>query len=179
MMPSWVTATTAATVGTEVRHAAATTVSRHTRDTHATLDRIRVAARRAALFGAAQRLDGLRPVFPFLDRHVVEAAMRTAPWQRTDPWRAKPLLVEALSPVAPSGTMSRRDKSHYDVDIYTGWRVHRPQIAEMLAAPRLADYGLVDAGVLTTASTTFTRDGRPPALLTDTLALELWLRTFD
>jgi asparagine synthase (glutamine-hydrolysing) len=172
-LPRWVTSRAAATVTVEAVLAASD--SPYERATHATLTRIRTAARRAALYGRAQQLDGLAPAFPFLDRQVVEAALRVTPWQRTDPYQPKPLLTAAVAPLAAPGVLTRRDKSHYTADIYAGWRAHRRELGELLAEPILADLDLIDRDQLAAAVHRFAVDGTPPAELTTTLAVELWL----
>ncbi len=84
--------------------------------------------------------------------------------------------MTALEPLAPAGTMSRSDKGHYTAELYAGWRRHRDHLLDLLAAPILGDLGLIDPGRLRHAARTFATSGLPPGLLTDTLALELWLR---
>jgi asparagine synthase (glutamine-hydrolysing) len=175
VLPRWASARTAATVAAAVRYAAATADTPYDMATHASVTAIRVAARRAALYGRAQRLDGLTPAFPFLDRHVVEAALRVAPWLRADPWQPKPLLTTALAPVAPPGVLDRRDKGNYTAELYAGWRAHRAQITALLTDPMMAELGLVDAGSLNHAVNMFGVDRTPPAMLANTLAVELWL----
>lgn len=175
VLPRWASTRTAATVTAAVRYAAATVDTPYDVATHAAVAAVRVAARRAALYGRAQRLDGLTPAFPFLDRHVVEAALRVAPCLRADPWQPKPLLTTALTPVAPPGVLDRRDKGHYTAELYAGWRAHRAEIFALATDPMVAELGLVDAGSLNQAVNTFAVDGSPPAMLADTLAVELWL----
>ncbi|WP_131767946.1 asparagine synthase-related protein [Candidatus Protofrankia californiensis] len=160
----------------ELRSVHATAGSPHHRTTHAALARIRAAACGASLYGQAQTAHGLTPAFPYLDRAVVEACLACRPWEATDPHHPKPLLLAALAPLTSPGLMTRRDKGHYTAELYTGWRRHRRHLTDLLDAPVLADLGLIDPGQLRTAARTFLDSGLPPALLTDTLALELWLQ---
>lgn len=145
--------------------------------THATLARIRSTAYRAALYRDAMVGYGVPAEFPFFDRAVLEAALAIRPWERTGPWRPKPLLRAAVSGVVPERLLTRRTKAHYNDDIYQGWRANRHRVAALFENSRLAELGLIDTAVLRRCLDSFASSGLAPAFVTDTIACEVWLRS--
>jgi asparagine synthase (glutamine-hydrolysing) len=147
---------------------------------HATVIRIRACARRAAAYGDTLTQHGVPTCFPYLDRAVIEACLATRPEQRTTPYQPKPLLAAALEPIAP-GLLVRRDKGHHNHDLHAGLAAHTPHLLELFGDDcALARAGLIDAPVLRRALTgtgpASVTGGLPLAFLTETLAMELWLR---
>ncbi|MGP4104394.1 asparagine synthase-related protein [Nonomuraea sp. KM90] len=147
---------------------------------HATVTRIRACARRAAAYRDALAQHDVPAHFPYFDRAVVEACLATRPEQRTTPYRPKPLLAAALEPIAP-GLLARRDKGHHNHDLHAGLAAHTPHLLELFGDECvLARAGLIDAPALRRALTgtgpSSVAGGLPLAFVTDTVAVELWLR---
>ena len=144
--------------------------------THATLARIRSTAYRAALYRDALATHEVPAEFPFFDRAVLEACLAVRPWERTDPWRPKPLLRAALGHTVPARLLARRTKAHYNDDMYRGWKANRHRMTTLLADLRLCDLDLIDASMLRRCLRSFGPSGLAPAFVTDTIACEVWLR---
>jgi asparagine synthase (glutamine-hydrolysing) len=144
---------------------------------HAAVVRIRASAYRAALYRDAMESAGVPTSMPFFDHQVLAACMATRPEHRT-PWQPKPLLRTALRPLVAAEVLSRKTKGFYNHDIYRGWKDNRDQVQDLLADSRLAQLGLVDAGVLRRELAAFGPSGLPPGFVTDLVALEVWLRYF-
>jgi asparagine synthase (glutamine-hydrolysing) len=148
--------------------------------THATLARIHACARRAAAYGDALAQHGVPVHFPYFDRAVIEACLATRPEARTTPYQPKPLLAAALEPIAPR-LLVRRDKGHHNHDLHAGLAAHTSHLLDLFGDEcALARAGLINAGVLRRALTgtgpLSLAGGLPLAFLTETIAVEVWLR---
>ncbi|MEW9556321.1 asparagine synthase-related protein [Nonomuraea sp. NPDC050783] len=148
--------------------------------THATVTRIRACARRAAAYRDALAQHGVPTHFPYFDPTVIDACLATRPHERTTPYQPKPLLAAALQPIAP-GLLVRHDKGHHNYDLHAGLAAHTPYLLEVFGDDcALTRADLIDAPVLRRALTgtgpSSVTGGLPLAFLTETLALELWLR---
>lgn len=176
-LPPWTTPHTAARIQQVVLDTAATAMP-VTGDitAHGTLMRIHSVARRAGNYRDAMAQVGVEVHFPFLDRSVIEAALVTRPEERTDPWAPKPLLVEAVAPLAPAGLLTRRDKGHYNAEIHDGLATHRGELAALFDGSALAKAGLIDDRAVRAALDHAVTARTPLAFFTETVALELWLR---
>ncbi|MDX2819936.1 asparagine synthase-related protein [Streptomyces ipomoeae] len=177
-LPPWTTPHTAARLQQIVLDAANTAMP-VTADitTHGTLMRIHSVARRAGTYRDAMAQAGVAVHFPFLDRSVIEAALTTRPEERTDPWAPKPLLAAAVAPLAPAGLLTRRDKGHYNAEIHDGLAAHRGELAALFDGSALAKAGLIDDRVVRAALDQAVTSRTPLAFFTETVALELWLRS--
>ncbi|WJV51730.1 asparagine synthase-related protein [Streptomyces flavofungini] len=144
--------------------------------THGTVARIRSVARRASLYRDAMHAAGVPGHFPYLDRSVIETALATLPEERTDPWAPKPLLTAAVTPLAPPGLLIRRDKGHYNHEIWTGLAAHHGELAELFHGSALSQAGLIDEKALRQHLAEAATRRLAPAFITETVALELWLR---
>ncbi|GAA2931662.1 hypothetical protein GCM10020221_29320 [Streptomyces thioluteus] len=145
--------------------------------THGAVMRIRSVARRASLYRDAMEAAGVPGHFPYLDRAVIETALATWPEERTDPWSPKPLLTAAVAPLAPPGLLVRRDKGHYNHEIHTGLAAHHRELAELFTGSALGKAGLIDEGAVRQALAEAATRRIPPAFITETVAVELWLRS--
>ncbi|MGI5338883.1 asparagine synthase-related protein [Streptomyces sp. CA-181903] len=145
--------------------------------THGTVMRIRSVARRASLYRDAVEAAGVPGHFPYLDRAVIETALATWPEDRADPWAPKPLLTMAVAPLAPPNLLVRRDKGHYNHEIHTGLAAHHREVAELFRGSTLAKAGLIDEAAVRQALAQAATRRIPPAFITETVALELWLRS--
>ena len=143
---------------------------------HAAVHRIRCSAWRAGIYRDVLAGSGVPTVMPFFDHDVLTACLRVRPEIRTDPWCAKPLLQAALRD-RPEAVLTRRTKSSYNTDLYRGWAAHRDEARDLLSDSRLAELDLVDQHVIDVELAQFGPGGLPPALITDLLALETWLRS--
>lgn len=143
---------------------------------HAAVARIRSSASRAALYRDAMHAAGVRAAMPYFDRAVAEACLSVRPWERTDPWRPKPLLHMAFGNGAPQGILTRRTKGHYNADIHYGWSRHRGRVLDLLDGSRLAELGLIDARRLRRRLAEFGASVLAPAFVTELIAAEVWLR---
>ncbi|AQZ62745.1 putative asparagine synthetase [[Actinomadura] parvosata subsp. kistnae] len=148
--------------------------------THATVTRIRACARRAAAYRDALAQHDVPAHFPYFDQAVIDACLATRPEVRTTPYQPKPLLAAALAPIAP-GLLVRRDKGHHNHDLHAGLAAHAPHLLELFGDDcALARAGVIDAALLRRALTgtgpSSVAGGLPLAFLTETLAMELWLR---
>ncbi|MEU5437237.1 asparagine synthase-related protein [Streptomyces sp. NPDC020719] len=143
---------------------------------HGAVMRIRSVARRASLYRDAMEAAGVPGHFPYLDRAVIETALAVWPEERTDPWAPKPLLTAAVAPLAPPGLLIRRDKGHYNHEIHTGLAAHHSELAELFHGSALGRAGLIDEKAVRQALAEAATRRIPPAFITETVALELWLR---
>ncbi|KPI02960.1 asparagine synthase [Actinobacteria bacterium OK074] len=176
-LPPWTTLDTVARLQQVVLDAAATALPVTADITaHGALMRIHSVARRAGTYRDAMAQAGVPVHFPFLDRGVIEAALATRPEERTDPWAPKPLLLEAVAPLAPAGLLTRRDKGHYNAEIHDGLAAHRGELAALFDGSALAKAGLIDDHVVRAALDRAVTSRTPLAFFTETVALELWLR---
>lgn len=146
---------------------------------HLELDGIRDGARLARALTDITAHDGLPVAMPFLDDRVTEAALSVRIEDRADPEAYKPLLRAAMRGTVPNELLARTTKGEGSHDLFLGLRAHMPTVSGLWADSRLADLGLVDAGMLrdlcARPDSTDLTDG---ALLT-TLACEMWVRSVE
>lgn len=120
---------------------------------------------------------GIKVHAPFLDPHVVRAALAVPAHLRVDPMTPKPLLRSALTGLVPDSVLSRPTKGDYSGDAYRGIRAAAPALRRLLTDPAVADHRLIEPrpvrDVLEVAIA-----GRPVPWgpFNQLLALELWLR---
>ncbi|MHA7961755.1 asparagine synthase-related protein [Streptomyces sp. L500] len=146
------------------------------RGPHTTLDLMRAAG---AMIRQAHRIaatHGVRLAAPYLDDHVIEAALAVRPDQRGGPARYKPLLAEAMRGIVPEDILARRTKGNFGEDSYDGLRHHRNTLLELFNGSELARRGLVDDHAVQAGL----RTAHPMLAglsLEPTLACETWLRS--
>jgi asparagine synthase (glutamine-hydrolysing) len=143
---------------------------------HSALVRIRASAYRAAIYRDAMHIAGVPTAMPFFDRSVVDECLSVRPWERTNPWCPKPLLLAALQDVVPPSALSRRTKAEYNADIHHGWTHNAEQVRGLLEPARLSTYGLIDQPTLRAELARFGPSGLPLAWITELIAIETWLR---
>ncbi|MFC5724121.1 asparagine synthase-related protein [Streptomyces gamaensis] len=143
---------------------------------HGAVMRIRSVARRASLYRDVMDTAGISGHFPYLDRAVIETALATRPEDRTDPWTPKPLLTAAVAPLGPPGLLIRRDKGHYNHDIHAGLAAHHHEVIGLFHGSALGKAGLIDETAVRRGIAEAAAHRVPPAFITETVALELWLR---
>jgi asparagine synthase (glutamine-hydrolysing) len=121
---------------------------------------------------------GLRLELPFFDADVAEVCLSARLHERVDPYRAKPLLVEAVRGTVPDSLLMRTTMGVYDTELHLGWRRHRNDVRALLETTALAERGLVtDTGVARLVEGTLSTQDL--FWLNDVLAAELWLRSLD
>ncbi|HEX3531554.1 MAG TPA: asparagine synthase-related protein [Thermoanaerobaculia bacterium] len=122
---------------------------------------------------------GLEVRHPFLDRRIAELILAAPAAHLLQLGCYKPLLRQALAGILPDPVRLRRDKTKVGTYVDRSLRqAVGEMISELLAAPRLAELGLVDEGKLRSAWQTY-RQGSPEPekrKIWNAATLELWLR---
>jgi asparagine synthase (glutamine-hydrolysing) len=141
---------------------------------------LRAVRRHADATRQAQRLAstwGIALQAPFFDDQVVTACARVPVIERTTVAKAKPLLGAALAGIVPPQVLERRSKGDYSASEYAGLRAAGPQLRRLMAAPRLADLGLIEPGrIQPVLEAAIAGEASPMGALGDVIAAELWLR---
>ncbi|MFJ6137260.1 asparagine synthase-related protein [Kitasatospora sp. NPDC092286] len=113
---------------------------------------------------------------PYMDDHVLEAAL-AVPRGESLPGRGyKPLLKAAMGPTG-SGALSRSTKGEFSMSVYRGLQRNRRALLAMVEEPLLAEHGLVDPDALRASIRDTMRPQHETAALELTLGAEAWLRT--
>ncbi|MEO3756279.1 asparagine synthase-related protein [Streptomyces sp. B6B3] len=177
-MPPWVTAEAATTVRDLLRGAASDGAPlADDRGQHRVLEVTRGTGARARLIRQFIAPHAVSMEYPFLDDRVIEACLAVRLEERGDPWRYKPLLVEAMRGTVPDALLTRTTKGHAATDVHAGIRRNRAAMLALCDDSALAALGLVDAAALRTALLGPLPPRIPVNALSGTLAAELWLRT--
>jgi asparagine synthase (glutamine-hydrolysing) len=114
---------------------------------------------------------------PFLDDSVVTACTRVPVIERTSVSAVKPLLGAAVAGLVPRAVLERRSKGDYSASEYAGLRAAGLFLCDLMAAPRLADLGLIEpARVRPVLEAAIAGAASPLGALGDLIATELWLR---
>jgi asparagine synthase (glutamine-hydrolysing) len=113
---------------------------------------------------------------PFLDDRMLEAALSIRLEQRFQARVNKPVLATAVRGVVPADILDRKDKSNGNREMFDGVRRSRTRLEEVLAEPRLAQLGLVDAGTIRSVALGLQTDVDRLSQLDGTWACEIWLR---
>jgi asparagine synthase (glutamine-hydrolysing) len=115
---------------------------------------------------------------PYLDKRLFEYVLSLPPDRLFDPEASKPLLRQAVAGLLPEPARLRREKPAFDRFLLFSLEQEARKIDAILRAPRIADWGFVDASRLRAAwkalrSGTFSGMRRT---FWFALTLELWLR---
>jgi asparagine synthase (glutamine-hydrolysing) len=117
---------------------------------------------------------------PYLDTAVVEVCFGVPAHLRSAPGQYKPLLKAAVAGSVPEFLLARTTKTAFTGSAHMGLRAHASALRPIIAASRLADAGLLDAGA---AATELDRAavGVPGTLagVHYLLAAELWLSAVE
>ncbi len=116
---------------------------------------------------------------PFFDDRLVEAVLAVRPEERSDPWRYKPLLSEAMRGVLPDMVLGRSTKGEFSEDVRIGMKGNVPALLDVFADSRLAARGLIDADRLRSS---LLAPQRNTTILQDIeylLGCESWLRAVE
>lgn len=115
---------------------------------------------------------GLRLQLPYCDDRVIEAALAVRPYERSTPWRYKPLLGEAMRLLLPESIAARTTKG----EVRIGFRRHLPEILEIFADSTLATHGMIDPDLLRRELLAPQAQDTGRHVLEDLLDCETWLR---
>ncbi|GAB3972192.1 lasso peptide isopeptide bond-forming cyclase [Actinoallomurus acanthiterrae] len=144
---------------------------------HQTISNVR---RTAPTYAALRDLTcrvGAATHVPFLDDHVMSAALAVRLDHRGVPGVYKALTVAAMRPYMPPECLTRTTKADFSADFYEGLRAHRDQVLALADGSLLAEYGLADPEALRDVCTrTPAETGRPALPLITFVAVENWLR---
>jgi asparagine synthase (glutamine-hydrolysing) len=136
--------------------------------------------RTAPTYAALQDLTGRAGAathVPFLDDHVMSAALAVRLDHRVVPGVYKALTVAAMRPYVPPECLTRTTKADFSADFYEGLRTHRDQVLALADGSLLVEYGLADPAALRdTCTRTPAETGRPALPLITFVAVENWLR---
>ncbi len=146
-----------------------------------------VAARTVRWHGAATRgftqitrALGLTVAAPFLDGPVIDVCLAVPATERTTVDHAKPLLTAALGALMPPGLLTGRTKGDYSSAEYHGLRANARSLHELLAAPLLAELGVLDpTGPRQALRLGLSGAPAPMGALGAVIATETWLRALD
>ena len=176
-VPPWLSTAARRDLAEQARRAADAEPLHEHPHQHRAMAAIRAMARLNRLQEEAAGRFAVRMAYPFLDRQVLEAALSVRGHDRTSPYRAKPLLQQAMRNLLPLPVLARRTKGGYNLDDRAGTRAHRQELIQLLLRESaLADFGLIDPWIL--ASTRWeAADPVNEVLLHLTLTAEIWVRT--
>ncbi|TMR99100.1 asparagine synthase-related protein [Nonomuraea basaltis] len=180
-LPAWTTPAAVDAVTRRIRQAA-TTARPYSplRAQHQILNNVRI---KAGSFNAIHHLTsqaGAALHAPFLDDHVVTAALAIRLDQRAAPGRFKPLTTTAMRPHMPAECLARTTKAAFSALFYDGLRAHRDQLRALAEGSRLVDLGFADPEALRRAyAYTPTDAGRSMVALDLFVSAENWLRAQD
>jgi asparagine synthase (glutamine-hydrolysing) len=116
--------------------------------------------------------------YPYLDRDLVDFLFRVPRAQVTKPGRRRALMRSALKHLLPSEVLERRRKAYVSRSPLMALRESRPTVEALLAQPRMAEYGLIDATALRCEAepvVTGSEGDKWPYLM-KALVFEIWLR---
>jgi asparagine synthase (glutamine-hydrolysing) len=177
-LPPWASAQAADAARSLLREVAASAEPlAPTRGQHATLEQLRATSYLTRHVATIMARAGLPLAVPFLDDRVVEACLAIRPYERTSPWRYKPLIVEAMRDLVPAAVLQRTTKGDFSADWHAGLRHARAHLARLLNDLILARLGLVDVDALRAVCLGLYPYTLPMVALDRTLACEAWLRT--
>ncbi|MGK5629327.1 lasso peptide isopeptide bond-forming cyclase [Streptomyces sp. URMC 123] len=120
---------------------------------------------------------GVTVAAPYYDDRVIEAGLAVRPRERIDPWRYKPLIVEAMRGVVPDVSRTRDTKANATFEEEAGLRHHRSRLLALCEESRLARLGLIDVRVLRDWCSRSLSAESESYLLHPTVACEVWLRS--
>ncbi|WP_037686039.1 asparagine synthase-related protein [Streptomyces aureocirculatus] len=176
-MPPWATRDAAEAVRSLLLEAAATAGPLAAeRGQHLALACVRTGGRGLRQLDQVTSASGLGQAGPYLDDHVIEAALAVRVAERGTPVLYKPVLAEAVRGTVPEDVLCRRTKGEYSTDFHAALRRNRGPLVEFFDGSLLAAAGLIDDAALR-ASLLGVHPG-PDGLrsLSSSLGSEIWLR---
>ena len=113
---------------------------------------------------------------PYLDPSVVEVCLSARTEERTDPYRPKPLLVQALGGDLPTSVLARRNKGYYSRTSFRAIEANAAGIQRLFDRSMLADLGLLDVDSFrTTVANCAAGRSMERRAFSETIAAEMWL----
>lgn len=149
------------------------------RGEHAELDSIFEGVRMVRALNQLATSAGVPLAAPFFDDKVVDACLSVRPHERISAWRYKPLLHAAMQDIVPDSVLSRSSKDDGSIDVAYGLDKHRDELVALWEDSRLAEVGLVDAGLLRRLCAHPSSPELEQGALYSTIACELWLRGLE
>lgn len=178
-LPRWVTPRATALVRETVARTAAERPDplAPSRVQHEHLHYAQVCGRAVRLADRLTARHGVRLAAPYLDDHVIGAALSARLELHAPPDRYKPVLACAMEGVVPDALLRRTTKGVFGADSYVGLDRHRAELLALCADDsELVRRGLVDAAALRAVLVAPHRDTASFRPLDPTLAAERWLR---
>ncbi|MBB5122104.1 hypothetical protein AF335_08665 [Streptomyces eurocidicus] len=178
-LPRWVTPQATALVRESLARTAAERPDplAPSRVQHEHLHYAQVCGRAVRLADRLTALYGVRLAAPYLDDHVIEAALSARLELHAPADRYKPVLARAMAGIVPAPLLGRTTKAVFGADSYVGLDRHRAELLDLCADDSaLACRGLVDPAALRAALVAPHRDTASIRPLDPTLAAERWLR---
>lgn len=174
-LPEWATKDAAALASERIRAVAGRVDPlAATREQHRRLSVLQASGRMFRLAGRLMKETGPPLATPYLDDHVIAAALAVDPRATVDSRAYKPLLRQAMQGIVPDRLLGRGTSDEFSEDVHAGFTRHRPALLEMLEDSLLAERGLIDAAAMRAA---LQRPLRVLWPVDATLSVEQWLRT--
>lgn len=175
-IPSWIPATLVRRFGISARRTAVDSYAGRIRQKYAHEVAIATSAIPAGVDHGVLT-DEIEMRYPFLNRALVEFALRLPPTMCRRPNARKWILREAMHGILPEDVRTRRWKGTFDGRIAWSLVHERDRIACMLKAPVVGDLGCVDVAKLRTSVEAGAHAAHHErASVLRVLALETWLR---
>lgn len=144
---------------------------------HATLDMARTCGDGLRRATRVTERHGVSWHAPFVDDHVVEAALSIRLRDRAEANRYKPVLAAAMRGSVPDHVLGRPTKGEFSADVYAGLDHHKRELLAQCADLELERLGLVDGDAFRRALVTPHPAARTLIPVITTLACESWLRS--
>ena len=118
--------------------------------------------------------------YPYLDRRLLEFGLALPLEQKLRPHESRSIVRRALRGRVPASVLERRTKAGPTEAFQRAMVRERQWLSQLFAEPRLAEIGVIDAGIFRT-SLERARHGlvSHPAQMHRTVSLELWLRSLE
>jgi asparagine synthase (glutamine-hydrolysing) len=174
-LPAWITEQATALIEQELAAAKGAAPLAATRGRHIELFALDIAAEDFAMFDELTRRFGLPAAAPYLDDHVVDAALSVRVEDRTSPFAYKGLLTEAMRGILPEEMTRRETKS--GSSSAPSLRQQRTRLAAVWDDSALGDLGLIDPERVRALCATPDAKEIAENGLDTTLACEAWART--
>lgn len=113
---------------------------------------------------------------PFLDEKVLTAALSIRPEEKSDPFRFKPLIKEAMQSRVPQEILSRPSKADGTADVHRGQSLNSKEILEYMESSLLQSMGLIEFETFHRYFSNMSLGEVPPVAFWATLGVENWLR---
>ena len=176
-LPPWATGEAADIIRAEAQPTIETVQSQaQDRATHTALAGQRIGGERLAPLRELMANSGIRLSLPFMDDHVVEAALSVSRAESLPGVEYKPLLKMAMNESRTEGALSRSTKGEFSMSVQRGLSKNRDRLLRLFEGSTLAEQGLVDLDKLRSSIRDTMRPQHETAALELTVAAEVWNR---